>query len=200
MPKVVDRDAMKLRVLDAAKAVLVREGLAEARMEQVARQAGIAKGTIYLYFDSKDALVAALLERMTKDIETALAPVDLPATLDEFLDEINRRLTGRDEDGRSVVNFFLIFGSALTSPPVAERLTRTFDQFGSRIAERLRALQDRGQVLSECDPDHAGRALAAMLDGLVLHQALFRRSAAEREKMVSAALAIIGRGLAADRR
>ena len=41
--------------------VFAREGFHEARMEDIARQSGLAKGTLYLYFKSKDAMIGALL-------------------------------------------------------------------------------------------------------------------------------------------
>src|SRR5437868_9455308 len=47
-------------ILDAALASFAENGFAATRMEDIARRAGISKGTIYLYFDSKEALFKAL--------------------------------------------------------------------------------------------------------------------------------------------
>src|SRR4029079_12909788 len=43
-------------ILDAALAVFGESGFARAKIEDVARIAGVSKGTVYLYFDSKEAL------------------------------------------------------------------------------------------------------------------------------------------------
>lgn len=51
------------QLLDAAEAVLLRKGLASTTVADVAEAAGVAKGTVYLYFDSKDALLAGLRSR-----------------------------------------------------------------------------------------------------------------------------------------
>jgi AcrR family transcriptional regulator len=51
----------RARLLDAAFTVFGRNGLANARLEDIAHLAGVAKGTIYLYFDSKEALFVALV-------------------------------------------------------------------------------------------------------------------------------------------
>jgi AcrR family transcriptional regulator len=60
-------------ILAAAREVLGRRGLAELTMEEIAAAAGVAKGTLYLYFRSKDELIQALLtqvgELMLRDIE-----------------------------------------------------------------------------------------------------------------------------------
>ena len=54
------KDARPPEILDAALAVFARKGFAATRLDDVAAKAGITKGTIYLYFDSKQALFEAL--------------------------------------------------------------------------------------------------------------------------------------------
>ena len=53
------------QLLDAAAAVFLERGLAQATMADVSEAAGVAKGTVYLYFDSKSALLTALRARYT---------------------------------------------------------------------------------------------------------------------------------------
>lgn len=48
-------------IIDAALRVFAKRGFAAARLEDVARQAGIAKGTIYLYYESKENLFEAMV-------------------------------------------------------------------------------------------------------------------------------------------
>ncbi len=55
-------DARPEEILDAALAEFTERGFDAARMEDVARRAGISKGGIYLYFESKQALLKALIE------------------------------------------------------------------------------------------------------------------------------------------
>jgi len=52
------------RILDAAQSLFLRYGVKRTSLDDVVREAGIAKGTLYLYFDSKDALFAAIAERL----------------------------------------------------------------------------------------------------------------------------------------
>ena len=56
-------DVRREQILDAATQVFLARGIAEATMADVAGAAGIAKGTVYLYFDSKVALITALQTR-----------------------------------------------------------------------------------------------------------------------------------------
>src|SRR5260370_20937275 len=55
------KDARPEEIVAAALDVFVERGFARARLEEVARRAGVTKGTIYLYFKSKEALVKAVV-------------------------------------------------------------------------------------------------------------------------------------------
>src|SRR6059058_2945988 len=54
------KDARAPEILDAALACFAQKGFAATRLDDIAARAGITKGTIYLYFDSKQALFEAL--------------------------------------------------------------------------------------------------------------------------------------------
>jgi AcrR family transcriptional regulator len=55
------KEARPEEIVAAALDVFVERGFARARLEEVARRAGVTKGTIYLYFKSKDALFKAVV-------------------------------------------------------------------------------------------------------------------------------------------
>ncbi|GHO50295.1 TetR/AcrR family transcriptional regulator [Ktedonospora formicarum] len=52
----------KNQILEAALAVFARLGFHESRMDDIASQAGLSKAALYLYYKSKDAIIAALLK------------------------------------------------------------------------------------------------------------------------------------------
>ncbi len=55
-------DERPQELLDAALAVFVERGFAAARLEEVAKRAGVSKGTVYLYYAGKEALLKALVQ------------------------------------------------------------------------------------------------------------------------------------------
>ena len=55
-------------ILDAAASLLVANGLAATSVDAVAQRAGIAKGTVYLYFESRSDLLAALRSRYAEGL------------------------------------------------------------------------------------------------------------------------------------
>jgi TetR/AcrR family transcriptional regulator, transcriptional repressor of aconitase len=65
MPKVTDeyRDARRAHVLAAARRCFVRDGFHATSMTDICRAAGVSSGVIYLYFSSKDDIIAAIAEQ-----------------------------------------------------------------------------------------------------------------------------------------
>ena len=57
-------DERKNQILTAAEEVFTEKGFDEARMDDIAEQTGLSKGTLYLYFKSKDDLIIAILDRL----------------------------------------------------------------------------------------------------------------------------------------
>lgn len=76
-PSPVDRKELRRNeVIDAAISVFARDGFSQATMDDVAREAGIAKGTVYLYFKSKEELFRGAIEsRLIPAVERAQASV-----------------------------------------------------------------------------------------------------------------------------
>jgi AcrR family transcriptional regulator len=84
-------DVRRQQILDAAERVLVRRGLDDMTMADVAQEAGVAKGTVYLYFVSKAELLAELRTRYLDRLIDAMDPGPAGSTaaqLDRFVDEL----------------------------------------------------------------------------------------------------------------
>jgi TetR/AcrR family transcriptional regulator, transcriptional repressor for nem operon len=83
------------QILDAAARVFADKGPYAATMDEVAAAAGVAKGTVYLYFDSKERLLLGLGNRYTEELvrrSNQLLEGDSPGSLldrfDGFLEEV----------------------------------------------------------------------------------------------------------------
>ena len=72
LPRRQPPDVRREQILDAAARVLVERGLAATTMAEVAEAASVAKGTVYLYFESKADLLAGLRARYFADFATRL--------------------------------------------------------------------------------------------------------------------------------
>jgi len=77
-------------ILDAAAQVLVREGYARATTNRIALRAGVSVGSIYQYFDDKNAIFDALIDRFFGIVVDAVRSDPVDASLP--LQEVTRRL------------------------------------------------------------------------------------------------------------
>jgi AcrR family transcriptional regulator len=59
----------KTQILAAATKVFTERGFADARMDDIVTEAGLSKGALYWYFDSKDAIIISILDQIF-DYET----------------------------------------------------------------------------------------------------------------------------------
>jgi TetR/AcrR family fatty acid metabolism transcriptional regulator len=61
-------DDKRLRILDSAVKVFAHEGFFKAKVSQIAHEAGVAPGTVYLYFKNKEDLLISIFEVKMQDI------------------------------------------------------------------------------------------------------------------------------------
>ncbi len=66
MPRIIDKEAKKARILQAAMQVFAEKGVAKTKMTDIALAAGIGKGTIYEYFRSKEEIFAEAFNAVTQ--------------------------------------------------------------------------------------------------------------------------------------
>ncbi len=68
-------DFRRTQILDAARQSFVKRGVAATTVDAVAKAAGVAKGTVYLYFDSKDAILRDILTQDLQEFHDCTVPV-----------------------------------------------------------------------------------------------------------------------------
>ena len=74
------RAETQARILDAARSCFAAEGYHRTSVEDIIQRAGVARGTFYLYFETKKAVLAALLEGVLEGIANAVRPIQLEHT------------------------------------------------------------------------------------------------------------------------
>jgi AcrR family transcriptional regulator len=159
------------RVLAAARQVFLRDGFMETNLNEVARLAGVGKGTLYRHFENKAELyVAVLTENDGGFFEAACAAVDASAAVPEQLRQIADFYLDfwkRHPEGFRVIwavqNRELIGG---LSPALLERVATIF-QRPVRFLERLvRTGIERGEI-GPCDPWVAANAIVLSINAVV---------------------------------
>lgn len=157
------------QILDAAMEVFAQSGFAQARMDDIAAEAGVAKGTLYLYFKSKDDLIYGLLERF---YQRAMAP--LPALLavegsaSERLRLIARLAAAEAQNMLQTMSITLEFyAAAIRQETIQEFLKEYFAQSREMLADLIRQGIDDGEF-RPVDADVVALTLGAAFEGLGL--------------------------------
>src|ERR1700685_3805283 len=87
-----DGGAKRRQVMEGARTVFLSQGFDGASMNDIARAAGVSKGTLYVYFQSKEQLFEALIrEERKQQAERLVFPGD-PGDARQLLGEFGRRL------------------------------------------------------------------------------------------------------------
>jgi TetR/AcrR family fatty acid metabolism transcriptional regulator len=160
------------RILDAAVRVFARKGFYATRVSEVAKAAGVADGTIYLYFKSKDALLVSLFEHRVERL-LAFLSTELPqaATASEKLQriiELQLGLLEGERDLAEVVTVILRQSTKLMKEYAAPKFSAYLDAIAAVIAEG----QAAGELRKDVSPHLAARAIFGALDGIAMTWAL----------------------------
>jgi AcrR family transcriptional regulator len=136
------KDDRPSEIVAAALDVFVERGFAAARVDEVARRAGVTKGTLYLYFDSKAALFKAVVrENIVPALTRASARIDQHAGgTDELFTQLLRETWGVMGDARLSGLPKLVLSEARNFPEVAqfwyEEVVRPGHELFGRVLRR----------------------------------------------------------------
>jgi len=160
------------RILLAATRVFARKGFHATRVSEVAKAAGVADGTIYLYFKSKDELLISifedrvdhLLEAVRREME---ALPNAQARLRRII-ELQLGLLDGERDLAEVITVSLRQSTRLLKQYAAPK----FLAYLETIADVIKGGQADGSFRDDVVPLDAARAIFGALDGLALTWAL----------------------------
>ena len=142
------------RILDAARAEFGERGFAESSVVSITSRAKVALGTFYTYFDSKEALFAALVRDMSDRVKVAVAPALEGAS--DALDVERRALAAYLDFVGQHREVYRIIDEAEFVDPAGFRAH--YETTAARISERLREGARRGEMI---DGDALDREVAA---------------------------------------
>jgi len=175
------KDARPPEILDAALAVFAQKGFAATRLDDVAAKAGITKGTIYLYFDSKQALFEALA-RQSVGAQIDQVTAQLAAFPGSSADLLRFVLTTMGRFAMTsdrVVLPRLVLAEAANFPQLAEFWRREVIERGLALMSGIiRRGIERGEF-RKIEPQHAARLCVAPILIIVLWRTTFARFDAE---------------------
>jgi AcrR family transcriptional regulator len=169
-----DKQERHHAILDATERLLTRAPVRVANMAEVADEAGLAKGTVYLYFPSKEELLLALHERHSDDFFRALIALlarNQPVTIGEIMEITRTHIVERPTFLPLATRCF-----ALVDTEVPLEAARAFKE---RMAQRLTAA---GAGLERHFPElEQGGGVALLRHSYALIVGLWQMSASASE-------------------
>jgi len=185
------------RILDAAIEVFAEKGFFNATVAEVARRAGVADGTIYLYYKGKDDLLIRLFEQIMQMINEKLesATRDVPKATDRLraVAAAQAELVVETPAFAEVICVELRQSSKF----MKEYENPGFKRYLAFLAEIVEAGQKRGELDPSMDPHRVARSFFGALDELHLSWCLARKTRFDLRQASREVTEIFVRGLVA---
>lgn len=173
-PKIVDPEERRLHIAGAAAQVFVEKGFAAATINDIAVRAGMGKGTLYLYFKSKQEIFIALFEAYTEKVaDQSRARMEaLEDDPKEALISLTMDWAQAILDALPIYSLVMEFWGAATMEEVRDIIILKFKNMYSLMRSLIITIVQRGQESglfhSQADPLAVASMLIGALDGLGL--------------------------------
>ena len=148
-------------IQDATMRVIARRGIAAATMQDIADEAGVAKGTIYLYFKDRDELVEKTFESSTTELHRRID--ERISGMDRFEDQMRAAVSTLLEFFRDNGEFFRLYLAHRV--PEDGQHQRNCDQYRTQI-DKLAALMQAGIDRGEIRRIDTHRAALFIIEGI----------------------------------
>ncbi|MGZ5381306.1 MAG: TetR/AcrR family transcriptional regulator [Thermoanaerobaculia bacterium] len=157
-------------ICEAAMRVVGRKGLEKTTVDDIAHEAGVAKGTLYLYFRSRDEILEKTIGAAVDDLLERLQHAADGAGAEPFAEALERVLTAQFAYFDENRDFFRpYFASGEYSEDRRLRQSRRYRIHINRLSALIRRGRRRGELKS-LDPERAAIAIAGAARDLILRR------------------------------
>ena len=165
------REARREQILESATRAFVRGGYHGTHVDDVIREAGVARGTFYLHFESKHAVFAALVERMLDVFIASNPPGDEPellarSTCAAALRRHYRALVATVRRHRDLCRLLLEEAAGIDQD-FADAIARHRAAWQGRVRDRMKAMQKAGLARADLDSEVTAWAVVGMSESLI---------------------------------
>jgi AcrR family transcriptional regulator len=171
-PRADVSEERKAQIIQAAMICLARQGYRQTTMDDIVRESGLSKGTLYWYFPSKDDLFLAILDVWMGELAQAIGmPVATDPTaqrLQAWVSAFTRFAQADPDRVRLIIEFW---AEVHRSRGIEERLGQVYEERALLLAGIVRQGIERGE-LRAVDATSVAHAFLAVYDGLLLQQIL----------------------------
>ncbi|MFH1488452.1 MAG: TetR/AcrR family transcriptional regulator, partial [Pseudomonadota bacterium] len=152
------------RIIHAATKIFAKKGFFQAKVSDIAREAGVADGTIYLYFENKDDILISLFEEQMKMVlDNMKAQISVEKSVIKKIEKFavsHLRLLELDKNLAEIIQVELRQSTKF----MKEYKNEQFMAYLNLIGEIIEEGQQTGVFRKEIIPDIAKRAFFGALD------------------------------------
>jgi len=196
MTKHMSEAERRSQILRAARAVFIEKGYLAARVEDVARRAGLSKGAVYFYYTSKRDLFMALVREEHENTYSFLDVAeqdDRPAAV-KLLD-LGKRYLDYFAGLKSPPRFFLMMcEQGIRDDEIREECQAVHERFVDAVTRVLAQGMSEG-AFRPADPEAIAQMLKAMVDGMAGQSAIGIRP--DKERLMADGIQLILHGILA---
>lgn len=157
------------QLFEAATERFGENGYSETTMESIAGEAGVSKGTLYYYFDSKEELFLELLLNWLEEFERLWEDGDFEDSPVEELIHLHTAMIKTVEETASLGRLMLEFWANASRKKKLEKiLNETLKEYRTKTAEIIQKGKEEG-IFQDVNSWAASSALVAAYDGLWFH-------------------------------
>lgn len=166
------KEARPAEIVEAAMDVFVEHGFAGTKLTEIARRAGVAKGTLYLYFATKEDLFRAAAQRaLATNLDAVEKAAGFDMALSDLVPLLLKRAAGRMGDSRIPAIVRMVLAESRAFPDLA-RIWH--DEVVARVLTVLTVLIAEAQARGEVRPGEpklfAMSIVGPMILGLLFHE------------------------------
>lgn len=172
-PRVTDqyKTEVKEKIVQAAITTFSKYGYDKTRMDDIAKSAKLGKGTLYLYFKSKEELFYAISENSIKELKEQLSKLfskkeDLVHDAEKFYDQYRNLIHDSEK-----VSFEMIAESS-RNPKLRKALYEQRMKVYGIVIDYLRRQIEKGFFRKDMDVNAIASGLVALYDGLTISKLL----------------------------
>lgn len=189
-------------VLDAALDLFIEKGYSATRVEDIAKRAGISKGSVYLYFPSKEALLEGLVKRAILPVARGVISVAESFEGDprEAISMFMHRLARQSDNPKLFAIPKIILREAVIMPEIAEMYRTAVLNQAIPVLEALIRKGIAGGYFRNVDPEMTVRSIIGPLMAHLVLSEIFGvtpEGGLDLERLVENHLTILFDGLSA---
>lgn len=156
------------QILEGARKVFLHKGFEGSSMQDVAREAGVSKGTLYVYFDSKEAVFAAIVGRECGRMQDTVRRIGTASgDVREELAQIGRNILASLMADEVIASMRMMIGAAERFPTLAHRVYEAGPRGLKQALEEYLEMRARSGDLAVEDPvDSAALFVDMLVSGL----------------------------------